>query len=37
MSLSPHAIGVPHDRIYGPVKVTGDAKCAYEHAVQDAA
>src|SRR5215831_13530977 len=37
MSLSIHAIGQPLDRVDGPLKVTGAATYAYEHALERAA
>ena len=35
MSLAQRAIGAPLDRVDGPLKVTGAAKYAYEHQVDD--
>ena len=35
MSLAQRAIGAPLDRVDGPLKVTGVAKYAYEHQVDD--
>jgi xanthine dehydrogenase YagR molybdenum-binding subunit len=37
MSLAQRAIGAPLDRVDGPLKVTGAAKYAYEHEVEDVA
>ncbi|MDQ2857303.1 MAG: xanthine dehydrogenase family protein molybdopterin-binding subunit [Candidatus Eremiobacteraeota bacterium] len=37
MSVTVRAVGLPLDRIDGPLKVTGAAKYAYEYAVEDVA